>query len=574
MENAVKIGGGSFSVNAGETLTVPIPVSNAVNMNVVDLDITYNQKALELVGYSVGEILKIGKIDVSENQSQISFTCQNLSVARDGNFLYLKFKVAEYIEKNEEILISCKRIPFADGSSGQAVCCNPSITIKNPYAGKPAFVCSDSGVFIIDNYIDISVYINNNHGMMGFGIDVSYDSAILKPVSVTKGEVLGSGNFEDNIGNISDKLKIRWNNSANISENGLLFTLRFNILNVENLNTIPIAFTYSQPDTYNEKWEDVELDIKIGTIIVKREHTIRFVIDGKAVSTQKFITGMTASEIELPEVPPKSGYNGSWEAFSLGDKDIDVNCIYTPIVYSATFVDADGKVIGTDEFTLSDAALDYPQTDELEGYAWSWDKHEIIAENITVTGKYVPIEYTATFMADGNVVSTQKFTVETESLDEPPVPQKAGCYAYWGAYEIAAHDITIEAQYKSPEAFMIAKRTLYAGETYRLLPSCNFSITEKSWRTNDASVATVDQNGIVTAVGEGECVITVTCYGVDSLGNAVHASKSTQIVVKDNGKNSSQKTFRELFDEFFEVTLHDIVDNFKEFILLLLRYAY
>lgn len=112
------------------------------------------------------------------------------------------------------------------------------------------------------------------------------------------------------------------------------------------------------------------------------------------------------------------------------------------------------------------------------------------------------------------------------------------------------------------------------GDTYRLLPSCNFDVVEKAWSSNDNSVAEVNQHGKITAVDSGKCKITVTCYGKDALGNDVQASKSTQIVVKDNGKNSSQKTFRELFDEFFEVTLHDIVDNFKEFMLLLLRYAY
>lgn len=697
IENAVKFDGGSFSVNAGEILTVPVLVSNAVEMVSFEIDISYNQKVFEFVGYNMGEIIKNGSIDVSENQSQISFMCLNSSVAQDGNLLYIRFKVAEYIEKHEEILISCKSVSFADGSSKQSVCYNSSITINNPYADQPAFIYSDSSVLIVDNYIDIPVYISNNHGVMGFGIDIDYDSAILEAVSVTKGEVLGTGNFEDNIENISDNIKIRWNNSVNVVENGLLFTLRFNILDPENLNTIPIDFTYSQSDTYNEKWEDVELVIEIGTITAKQEYTIRFVADGDVVSTQKFITGMAASEIELPKIPLKSGYNGSWEAFSLGDKDIDVNCIYMPIVYTATFLEG-GKIIGTDTFTVEDESLDYPYIIKWAYYDWVWDGHKIEANDLTIEGRYVPITYTITFVsngtviktqdynvntansivapakslpakqhyttewedwtgkignitvneiyvpikyrisfycqeklvatrsytietsesqillpdvpkvdgydvkwselrfeykdqnvyavytpiiytaqfvADGVIIATQTFTVETEKLDEPPVPQKAGYYACWSAYTIEAKDITIVAKYHLPEVVTVSKRTLDVGDTFRLLPTCNFEVTEKSWVSSDTSVATVSSHGKVTAVGKGECEITTICYGKDSLGNDIHASKVTKIIVNDDSESKNFKqSFREMFDEFFEVTLHDLVYNLREFMLVLLRHAY
>ena len=192
-----------------------------------------------------------------------------------------------------------------------------------------------------------------------------------------------------------------------------------------------------------------------------------------------------------------------------------------------------------------------------------------------MNARYVPIVYTAQFVADGEVISTQEFTVETESLAEPDVPQKAGYIAYWSYYKIEPKNITIVAKYDFPEVIMTSKKTIDVGESYRLIPSCNFEATEKSWTSSDTSVATVNKQGVVTAVGKGECKITVTCSGKDSLGNDINASKSTTIVVKDNSeKDTSKHSFRELFDEFFEVTLHDLVYNLKEFMIVLLRYAY
>lgn len=55
--------------------------------------------------------------------------------------------------------------------------------------------------------------------------------------------------------------------------------------------------------------------------------------------------------------------------------------------------------------------------------------------------------------------------------------------------------------------------TMSKGKTYAL--SCSFDpwysiYTDVAWSTSDETVATVDQNGLITAVGDGACTITVT----------------------------------------------------------------
>ena len=61
------------------------------------------------------------------------------------------------------------------------------------------------------------------------------------------------------------------------------------------------------------------------------------------------------------------------------------------------------------------------------------------------------IEYTATFIADGEVVDTVKFTVEDESITKPAVPEKTGYAGKWEDYTLTAEDITINAVYKAIE---------------------------------------------------------------------------------------------------------------------------
>lgn len=61
--------------------------------------------------------------------------------------------------------------------------------------------------------------------------------------------------------------------------------------------------------------------------------------------------------------------------------------------------------------------------------------------------KWKAVEYTASFQADGNIAGRVKFTVETVSITEPAVPEKAGYSGAWESYTLGTEDITINAVY-------------------------------------------------------------------------------------------------------------------------------
>ena len=438
----------SLEINAGQELCVPVYVTNANGLSDFTLTLNYNNDVLKFKNIQSDLI-----DDVSDGgNGTLTLICSGASITADTALaVNVVFDVAQYVESQETIIISCSSAT-ANGESVEAICTNAEIAIINPNADKPAIIYTDGSVILKDGYVDIPVYINNNHGIMGFAMNVTYDSSLLEPVSVTKSPLISNGSFDNNIGAVPGNVKVVWNNTEDVVNNGLLYTVRFRVLDAD-ITEIPISVSYSQADTYNENWEDVLLNIDVGPILIRRE-------------------------------------------------------------------------------------------------------------------------YTAQFVADGVVISTQKFTVDTESLSEPEIPQKAGYIAYWEHYELKESDIVIKAKYDLPSVFMIAKRTLNVDETTKLLPSCNFATTKRVWYSSNPSVACVDKHGNVTAIGEGECTVRVTCYGEDSFGNEIKSSSSTKIVVKEK---SSAKTFKELFREafyeFFEVTLHDIVENLKKFMLFLFRYT-
>lgn len=306
-------------------------------------------------------------------------------------------------------------------------------------------------------------------------------------------------------------------------------------------------------------------------------YTVTWIIDGvNMVETYHY-----GDIINVPDVPEKTGFSfdgwSSTVAETMPEYNLEYTAVWKPNVHNVSFI-VNGEQYLSFDCTYSEI-ITVPDNPQIEGYdfiGWTPSIPEtMIDSDLTFTAVFELATYTATFVADDVIVSTQTFTIETENLIEPPVPQKAGYYACWEYYDIIAEDITIDAKYFLPDVVMVSKHTLDVGDSYRLLTSCNFEVTSKVWKSTDTCVATVNQYGKVTAVGEGECRITVVCYGKDSLGNDIQATESTEIIVKEQSNTVNvKKSFREMFDEFFEVTLHDLVFNLREFLIILFKYTY
>lgn len=204
---------------------------------------------------------------------------------------------------------------------------------------------------------------------------------------------------------------------------------------------------------YTGEWSDYTIlprDIRINAIYTAIEYTATFVADGKVVGEPvKFTVADTS--IPEPEVPAKTGYTGKWEAYTLEARDITINAEYTAIKYNATFV-ADGNVVAVVPFTVNDTKINEPAVPEKLGFTGAWESYTLEARDITINATYKHNIYTATFMADGNVVSVVQFTIEDKTIQEPKVPAKEGYTGVWEEYELKAENITINAIYTPVEA--------------------------------------------------------------------------------------------------------------------------
>lgn len=79
----------------------------------------------------------------------------------------------------------------------------------------------------------VPVSIAENGGIAGFDLQLTYDSEYLTPVSIEKGELLMDGEFSSNLeeaeGTAPDTIGVHWADTDNLTEDGELFTVEFQI---------------------------------------------------------------------------------------------------------------------------------------------------------------------------------------------------------------------------------------------------------------------------------------------------------------------------------------------------------
>lgn len=101
--------------------------------------------------------------------------------------------------------------------------------------------------------------------------------------------------------------------------------------------------------------------------------------------------------------------------------NVTITARWTPIEYTATLY-VDGESVGTRPFTVEDSAVDnLPAVPEKSGYTGTWDIYEIKAENISINAIYTPIKYTITYngVEDATNSNVTQYDIETnvELLD-------------------------------------------------------------------------------------------------------------------------------------------------------------
>lgn len=128
-------------------------------------------------------------------------------------------------------------------------------------ADNSVIVSADKISLSQDEPILIPIKIENNSGIMGFKMTVEYPVDRLDVKSVSRGEITTKGNFNTNLGINDGKFDVLWNNVEEIKNDGTLFLISAQA-KAEIKKDTEIKLSFSQPDTFNEKYEDVAFNCK------------------------------------------------------------------------------------------------------------------------------------------------------------------------------------------------------------------------------------------------------------------------------------------------------------------------
>lgn len=111
--------------------------------------------------------------------------------------------------------------------------------------------------YISDDEIKISAVLKNNTGVSGFKFKLNYDSSVLEPVAIEKGDIIEDSDIMSNIdSNNKEYVTAVWTNTTNINNDGVIFNVVFKIKDKEK-ETADFSLTFDDGNIINQSFEKI-----------------------------------------------------------------------------------------------------------------------------------------------------------------------------------------------------------------------------------------------------------------------------------------------------------------------------
>ena len=276
-------------------------------------------------------------------------------------------------------------------------------------------------------------------------------------------------------------------------------------------------------------FSNVTSDLTVTAQYSVNSYTITYYVDGALYNTQTYAYG---AAVTMLAEPTKEGYTFSgWDTTitTMPANNVTVNGTFSVNSYTITYY-VDGALYNTQTYAYG-AAVTMLAEPTKEGYTFSgWDTTitTMPANNVVVNGTFtlIPVTtYTVTFMANGEVVSTQNVQAGAAAT-APAAPEVAGYhFVEWDTdYSNVQSDLVVTAVYTKGLTVMTP------GAQVRTSPTKGIRFATTVARDYDVNYIDITSFGTLlmptAMLGENELTLeTANVQNIESLG---FSSSSTE----------------------------------------------
>lgn len=463
----------------GDEITVSIDMANEAEFAAGNFELTYDNSKLEYVSYDKGAILNTGIMalvnpDTENSKISIAYTANPADTNQlksAGNLLKVKFKIKDNAQGIATVLFNCTILKKSDGTEVENSIEQDNVSILKHIS---------------------SIELNKSNITLNKGDEEILQLTIL-PESTTDDKTITwtSSNTKvatvDNNGKVTAVTSGKANIIAKVGQNiancsiTVLAPLNSISLNESNIELLKgqskrVSILYDPIDTTDNKnaiW--TSNDSKIAK--VNQDGTIMGISKGTTTITVKVGEKTDSINVNVKEIPLNSIVINKSEITLLKGKTEKISVLYNP-------------------------------EDTTDGKEVTWKSEDEKIATISLDGTITAISEGTTIITAkvGEKIASVKVAIEEKHLEEVRINEKA---------------LEVEL-----------------GNTVQLTTVLNPEETTDEvklvWTSSDETIATVSEDGIVTALKEGHVKITVTAN--DTIKDEV------EIVITENKSKIEENT--------------------------------
>ncbi|MCR5781174.1 MAG: leucine-rich repeat protein [Clostridia bacterium] len=244
------------TVEAGKYLDVPVLVRNDVGMeDMTIITMTYDTSRFAYVSLTnVSE----DTYRVTNQNGKLKISVKGFSASSDDRTLFkIRFNVLDNAQGNTSIRL--------ETDDDRWKC--EDIRIKISENTDPVIVIVNDAAVATGKTVDIPVEVSQNRGLMGYHFTLGYDADQFSLDSVVADPGWG-GSFDYNETE-PGSVEVIWSNSENVSVDGTVFTLKLKALETASEGYSAVSLSFSESDTYNENWQNMNMDCRNGTVQIR-----------------------------------------------------------------------------------------------------------------------------------------------------------------------------------------------------------------------------------------------------------------------------------------------------------------